>query len=248
MQTELSEVVWSGTGIYDEIGNIHVPNAINDDALTILLDGTRFVDEDFFAGVLGEMDIADEPNGYVAKIIGYELKNSYLTEFDNLETMIDIGAHVGVVSVFFALKYPELTIYAYEPEPSNYGRLIRNINANGVADQVKPFNLAVTVDGRDVFMYGNISENSGGFGIYGVPNVYDLSCKSTTLKAIFEDNRIETCSLLKMDCEGAEYEILEAHGFLLNRCLAFTGELHHESSRGTEALLAKIEKSVHAVL
>ena len=36
---------------------------------------------------------------------------------------------------------------------------------------------------------------------------YRIEVSCTTIQKIFDDNRLEVCDFLKMDCEGAEYEI-----------------------------------------
>ena len=50
---------------------------------------------------------------------------------------------------------------------------------------------------------------------------------STTLERIFLDNHVENCQLLKLDCEGAEYEILfDTSREILNRIQNISMEYH----------------------
>lgn len=128
--------------------------------------------------------------------------------YDNLDLnenslVVDIGAHVGIVSMTLALQYG-CHVEAYEPAPGNYKRLVSNIRANGLRGQVIPHNLAVTINGREVYIDGEMSVNSGSMSIYrggkGVP------VASTTLAWIIGERTVD---LLKIDCEGAEYEIFE---------------------------------------
>ena len=37
-----------------------------------------------------------------------------------------------------------------------------------------------------------------------------ISVESASLQKIFEENKISSCKLLKLDCEGAEYEIIDS--------------------------------------
>ena len=44
-------------------------------------------------------------------------------------TIVDVGAHIGMASILFALKYPTARIIALEPEPANFAALVRNTSA-----------------------------------------------------------------------------------------------------------------------
>jgi hypothetical protein len=56
--------------------------------------------------------------------------------------------------------------------------------------------------------------------------------KTTTLNAIFMDYNISKCKLLKIDCEGAEYEILADAEEFLKKCAHLRGEFHQYKSSG----------------
>lgn len=135
--------------------------------------------------------------------------------------VIDIGAHVGVVSMTIAKQYG-CKVEAYEPAPDNYRRLVENIRINRLEGQVIPHNLAVTGDGRQVNVGGPAKENSGGMTIY--EGIYKdetyTPVDSITLDQIIGDREID---LLKIDCEGAEHEILSGS---LTHIKAIRGEFH----------------------
>ncbi len=44
----------------------------------------------------------------------------------NPQMIVDVGAHIGMASILFALRYPTARIIAVEPEPSNFAALTRN--------------------------------------------------------------------------------------------------------------------------
>lgn len=127
--------------------------------------------------------------------------------------VLDIGANVGMVSLLLAKKYPFLKIYAFEPVKDSYESFKANIKLNNIAASIiNAYNMAVTKDGRDVCMsydpcnsgHSNMFDFlSSSFFYYKITNV-----KSITLDEIFKQNNINEVKLLKIDCEGAEYEIL----------------------------------------
>lgn len=173
------------------------------------------------------LDIEDDPDGAVAKIVWREIENSYhlsgLT-FSPGDVALDIGAHVGVVSIWLAKTHPGLRVIAYEPMPDNFARLRRNLQANGVTT-VEAVNMAVTGDGRDLVI-GAAEHNSGGHSAFTHVNGNGVTVPSRTLAQILEAHGVERVALLKIDCEGAEYEILTSPTAPLDRIERLRGELH----------------------
>ena len=137
----------------------------------------------------------------------YDLENFYCEAGD---VMVDIGAHIGMTSILYAKMYPQLKIYAFEPDPGNYIALLRNIKMNNISNII-PINKAVTCDGEPL-----------SFSIYPFWSACGCSDKlsnssnktkhylveSIKLEDIFKQFNIEKCRFLKIDCEGSEYEIL----------------------------------------
>ena len=96
---------------------------------------------------LGEFDEA----GLFAKQLGYEdasFKWLDANAPDSYDLIIEIGANVGVFTVFFdalARRGSRLRrVIAFEPSREAYGRLLSNLRANGTT-MVVPFNAAVGV-------------------------------------------------------------------------------------------------------
>lgn len=155
-------------------------------------------------------------------------------DFKDGDVVIDIGGNIGTVSIYLAKKYPFLKIYAFEPVKQNYENFLKNIELNNInKDIIKVFNLAITKDRRDVILTSPF-DNSGASNIYnnfrGSGNIIlnnDISIKSITFDDIFSNNNISKCKLLKIDCEGAEYEILySANVENLKNCEYMRAEFH----------------------
>ena len=158
-------------------------------------------------------------------------------DFKDGDVVIDIGGNIGTVSLYLAKKYPFLKIYAFEPVEQNYENFLKNIELNNInKDIIKVFNLAITKDRRDVILTSPFY-NSGASNIYdnysnGIVLNNDISIKSITFDDIFSNNNISKCKLLKIDCEGAEYEILySANVENLKNCEYMRAEFHGKKSK-----------------
>jgi len=120
------------------------------------------------------------------------------------DVVVDIGAHIGVFSIYAALKATQGKIYAYEPIPENFRLLNHNIKLNNL-NNIIPFNLGVSNSkGRKKFY---LTDSSTTPSLFGQEDRW-CSVKVIGLKDIFENNGLKKINFLKIDCEGAEYDIL----------------------------------------
>jgi FkbM family methyltransferase len=126
--------------------------------------------------------------------------------------IIDIGTHIGAFSLFAAAKYPQSRIFSFEPSNDNFALLKKNIVDNNLTKRIKAFKSAVT-DGKSKTVTLNLHPSNS--GMHSTVFDYDLGKKgkknkvpATSLEKIFTQNKITSCDILKLDCEGAEYNIL----------------------------------------
>jgi FkbM family methyltransferase len=125
-------------------------------------------------------------------------------------TIIDIGANVGFFTMFAASKYPDCTIYAYEPIKSNFQQLIKNRQLNDTK-KIYCINKAVCGHTGKVNINFDITDSfTTSATIMGNAGntLQTIEVPCLKLSDIFEEHKIDNCDLLKLDCEGAEYEIL----------------------------------------
>jgi FkbM family methyltransferase len=139
-------------------------------------------------------------------------------------TVVDIGAHIGLFSVFAARKLHARRIISAEPDPANFELLSKNIAANHV-ENASLVMAAIADESGERRIYNNPS-NTGGHNFYarGAPS---RLVRTLSLTELFKSSGVSKCSLLKMDCEGAEMEILEnAPDELLRSVSAISLEYH----------------------
>jgi FkbM family methyltransferase len=172
----------------------------------------------------------DESGSMSADWVAWELQaDEYrLTRmhFDKGDVVIDIGAHIGLFSMYLAKRWPGITIYAFEPFPTNFRNCADNLVLNGVTNVVlSPVGIASC---RRLLTMKTDAHNSGGASAIVRTFDSDLTASGVTaitLEEVFSLHQIRRCKLLKIDCEGMEYEILTG-ARVLEKIEYLAGEFH----------------------
>lgn len=147
--------------------------------------------------------------------------------------VIDVGANIGTFSLY-AANMGASKVYAFEPNKESYEVLVRNIKVNNLENVIYPFNFAI--GGRD----GEIVHIPKSSSPYNV-SVDDASGENNKeaydpipticLDTIVKDNQINDAYLLKMDCEGAEYDALYNTSEDVLKKIKHIRLEHHDSER-----------------
>ena len=80
------------------------------------------------------------------------------------DVVFDVGAHVGVFTLFAASSAPDVTVYAFEPIPQLHDELALNVELNGVTAKLFPCGLAEAPGSAEFTYYPKLSILSGRFG------------------------------------------------------------------------------------
>lgn len=136
--------------------------------------------------------------------------------------IIDLGAHIGVFSVFIAFKTlharKKARIIAIEPVSINYHHLITNIHLNRYVKVIQPIKCAVSTNhGIIKLQWLNSTEK-----VRTVP-MHEI------IKNILKKHNKEYIDLLKIDIEGAEHDILTKNNDWLKYVKVIVGEYHIQS-------------------
>ena len=128
--------------------------------------------------------------------------------------ILDIGAHIGLFSMYARGLNDNVKIFAYEPAPENFAAMKSHLKDNKI-DGVVAKNVAVTGgDGEAILFLNEDSHNHSIWNLFGDDKLKQVKVPTVSMSKIFERDLakqgVEFCDLVKMDCEGAEFEILEA--------------------------------------
>jgi FkbM family methyltransferase len=120
---------------------------------------------------------------------------------------LDIGAHVGYFSTLFRLAVGATgTVFAFEPMPDTYRRLLRNVLANRFTN-VLPLPMAVAErSGAAIFHIS--ADNEGESSLLDDGGKQTANVQVTSLDDLFRDGLPARPRLMKIDAEGVEVNIL----------------------------------------
>ncbi len=168
--------------------------------------------------------------------------------------LIDIGMNVGTTSLFFARQPECLAVYAFELFPKTAAKARVNLSLNSeIAKKIEVTNKGVAAQAGAAELNYN-EEHKGSVGRDGLPN-YAVPDPAAVR---YEKARVEFVSctdvfsapgrkhsalplVCKLDCEGAEYEILGAldQAGILHQVDHFMIEWHERGPGPIETILKK---------
>jgi len=131
-------------------------------------------------------------------------------------TVVDIGAGIGDYCIYATHWNPGVRVYAFEPFTESFALMQRNLALNGI-ENVQAFQKALwSREGQLALDIKNKEPLQIRSQEYPVEHKYPIGhqdaepivVEALTLQTLFDDQNLTNIDLLKMDCEGAEYEIL----------------------------------------
>lgn len=128
----------------------------------------------------------------------------------NNPVIIDVGANTGLFTIRMKQMYPNSHIYCFEPFSSNYDQLKRNLEISQFKD-VNIFNKGIGGTARKEKLFIH-SKNIGGHSLYQEASSSEKYIEIDLIEIRNILNMLEgkNCDLLKLDCEGAEHEIIKS--------------------------------------
>lgn len=171
----------------------------------------------------------------------YKILDSHIQNAKNL--ILDIGAHIGLFSIYARTFNPLVKIWACEPEEENFATLKENLKLNNIKN-IEIKNLAVSDKMQEEMMF--LSADSHNHSLLKEakvdPDRYKI-VRTTTIDRILE--RYDVCDLIKMDSEGAEFKIIksiEPETFKKIKAIYIEYHKYHENLK-VEALTDNLRKN-----
>ena len=131
----------------------------------------------------------------------YFLQRVSLSEDD---VIIDCGANIGDLALYFSKVAPSIRYIAYEPGPGEYSVLKKNFEHNNINGQLEPVALYSENTIKQFFVKSDTADSSlFDMGTYN--SVLDVTCRRLDDCLPTDVNRIR---VLKLEAEGGEPEVL----------------------------------------
>lgn len=183
-----------------------------------------------------------ETRGIAREIFG---RNDYYVEINKkYPRILDIGAHIGISSLYFRKIFPKSVITCYEPIKENVELLRLNLFENH-AEDVGVVAKAVTAEGNDLEMFLDKTKDCWYSTASFREGAWDGTQKSNTeiVESIkFADLLGEKIDLVKMDIEGMELDVLRSAKSMLRQVDRFLVEYHPGRDRKIEELIDVFEE------
>jgi len=180
--------------------------------------------------------------------------NFFLFNQKSNQIIIDIGLNVGIASLFFASHPGVSAVHSFEPFKPTYSQAQRNIQLNPQLKEkinTYEYGLGNSVRSIEVDYSG---QHRGRTGIWGTELVLDkdiimqkekikIQPAIDNIEKIIKSYNEDTTFIIKIDCEGAEYEIFENIEIIdyriLNKIKLFMIEWHKKGSKPLELFFQK---------
>jgi FkbM family methyltransferase len=181
----------------------------------------------------------------------------WIDNFNDLDELIfwDIGANIGLYSIYNSLKNPNSKTISFEPSTSNLRVLSRNISINNLEKNILIVPIPLTNKENEFLMMkeGQFIEG-GALNSFGeewnfegkkFASSMNYQLIGTTINFLLDNNILEIPDYIKIDVDGIEHLILEgANKYLSNKKIkSISIEINENFTEQYEKVLNVMKKN-----
>ena len=186
----------------------------------------------------------------------------WIDNFEKKENLIfwDIGANIGLYSIYNSLKNPKSTTIAFEPSSSNLRILTRNISINNLEKNIKVISIPLT-NKKNIFQEMKEGQFIEGGAMNSFGEKFDFEGKEfqttmkynllgTTMNYFIDNSILEIPDYIKIDVDGIEHLILDGGDRFLNnqKVKSLSIEINENFKEQYEQVLDLMEKNKFRIL
>lgn len=183
------------------------------------------------------------------------LQNEYAPLYDmisqredrnEIKVIVDVGANIGVTTLYFSSLFPKASIYAIEPSGRNFEILQENIDVNGIA--AFPINKALLASPAKVKLINTFRDKRD-----WSTRVVRSECENDIEAVAFTDLKLalglDKIDILKIDIEGHEVELFNSKAFLSElETVKFIAIEIHEEEADRIAIINTLQKHGYTLI
>ena len=179
---------------------------------------------------------------WIDGLLKYKIKNDFV--------FWDIGANIGIYSLYVATKYDESKVFSFEPESNNFSALCNNIHLNKF-NNVYPFMIGLSdITGYDNLQISVMSPGAGASSIAipykytSSPTIFNQGIYISKADDIIKNKIFPIPNFIKIDVDGHERKILSGSNDLFSReeLLAIMIELEYVDSNDLNIVISEMNK------
>lgn len=163
------------------------------------VEGVKFYLPEYKKDVV-QKDIVINADYYEAD--GLAKAKEYVEKKGTLVNALDIGANIGSHTLCFIKKWGVKKVWSFEPVPSTFAILRKNVEINDLGERVVLENVGVGEREYHASVKNTVKNNRGGVSIK------EDSAGTFVVKTI-DSYDLSDISLIKIDTEGYELKVLE---------------------------------------
>jgi FkbM family methyltransferase len=214
----------------------------------------------YLAPTENEIEFVTMRRGFRMKLQPKELLQAHLYLFGTYElpvtnflqhflktgdTVIDVGANIGYMTLFCSWCVGSSgKVYSFEPEQRNYEILQEHLHLNNVSN-VTPLQYAATHKATELRLYLALG-NDGAHSTFYNPDTLTQefeTIQGVPLDSLLDTFHLQSLQVVKIDVEGAEYEVIQGMAKLLTHFRpVLIVELNNEAQRGRGLSASEIKK------
>jgi FkbM family methyltransferase len=159
------------------------------------------------------------------------------------DTIIDLGANIGLASMYLASRYPQARLFCLEPDAENYALLRKNTAYLEAQNRCRTLQAAAWREHAAVALSapiaGHVNQYRAEAASVARPGQQQITGMS--MREILECSGFERVDLLKIDIEGAETELFQGPTDWIERVQNLAIEFHEDSRErsGFDALMQR---------
>ena len=167
-------------------------------------------------GIKYSLDISDYMQYCIYYGVEIEPRNMLYSLVKNGTTVIDVGTNIGETLLNFAKMNPDGRNIGFEPVPFLYEKAKTNIELNKFSN-IELVNKGLSSSEETLSFNETNENNSGGTFLTREDSNASRSVQAVRLDDFILQNRVENISLIKIDVEGFEMEVLKGASEVLRK-------------------------------